>query len=175
MTAIDDRLRNRVFESLDHARENGYTEFFGLPAQVVAEDLAEYDSDLEGEDTAILAKLVTEWRQAEAETERQARLVRSRDTELIETALGTKRLTQRDAPGCPAGVPGRLPLARGGRGHLGSAQGGTMIDMRRCTWCDIRTNATAYPMIYKYGQEFCSEQCANKWLWRRRAQRREGP
>ena len=58
------QLMARVFESLDHARSNGYEEFLHLPAEEVADDLADYDAELEGEDVAEMARLVTAWRDA---------------------------------------------------------------------------------------------------------------
>jgi hypothetical protein len=55
-------LRDLVFRALDHARENGHEEFLHLPAAEVANDLREYDWDLENDDPAELTPLVTEWR-----------------------------------------------------------------------------------------------------------------
>lgn len=57
-------LAERVFRALDHALENGYENFLQLPATEVANDLLDYDADLENEDPAKLAPLVSAWRQA---------------------------------------------------------------------------------------------------------------
>jgi hypothetical protein len=57
-------LRERVFTSLDHALENGYDNILWLAPFEVADDLADYDADLAGEDTTQLTELVTEWRLA---------------------------------------------------------------------------------------------------------------
>jgi hypothetical protein len=62
MTTPAPSLRDRVFASLDHALENGYDNLLWTEPAEVADDLAEYDTDLEGEDTAVLAQLVQDWR-----------------------------------------------------------------------------------------------------------------
>jgi hypothetical protein len=57
-------LRTRVFRSLDSAMVNGYDNIPHLPANEVADDLADFDADLEGESTEEMAVLFTEWRAA---------------------------------------------------------------------------------------------------------------
>lgn len=55
-------LASRVFAALDQARENGYEEFFRLPAAEVAADLRDYAADLEDESVPELAHLVVAWK-----------------------------------------------------------------------------------------------------------------
>jgi ribosome-binding protein aMBF1 (putative translation factor) len=54
-------LKNRVFESLDNAIVNGY-ELLEWSDQDIADDLHEYDAELENVDSAELLPLVAEWR-----------------------------------------------------------------------------------------------------------------
>jgi len=54
-------LRDRVRESLDHSLENGYENQLINPPLEVAEDLAEYDSELESIDPSSMEKIIAEW------------------------------------------------------------------------------------------------------------------
>lgn len=60
-------LRNRVFESLENALSNGYDDITTVDAAEVASDLAEYDSDMEGEDLAELTAITAEWQLTKAQ------------------------------------------------------------------------------------------------------------
>lgn len=59
--AQDQRLRAAVFEALNNAVINGY-DFDGWTAEAVAQDLINYDSDLEGCEIDELLPFVIEWR-----------------------------------------------------------------------------------------------------------------
>lgn len=57
---LDHQLRTLVFTAMQNAVDNGHT-FTGWTDVAVAEDLVEYDSDLEGYDPEDLARYVKEF------------------------------------------------------------------------------------------------------------------
>jgi hypothetical protein len=59
-----ENVRTRVFRALGFALDNGYEDFLRLPAVEVANDLLDFDADLESEDADELVPLVSEWRVA---------------------------------------------------------------------------------------------------------------
>ena len=50
-----------VWRALDHALHNGYFQFLETPVGEIAEDLIEYDADLEDCDPVNLIPAVREW------------------------------------------------------------------------------------------------------------------
>ena len=62
---IDITLRDIIFEALNNAVASGFDEFvYTKPATEVANDLLEYDVDLEHENVIEVAAFVEAWRSA---------------------------------------------------------------------------------------------------------------
>lgn len=54
-------LKELVFEALSNAKDNGYT-FDGMSAEEIAEDMVQYDANLEAVDAEDLVPLIEEFR-----------------------------------------------------------------------------------------------------------------
>ena len=57
-----DPLEAAVFDSLDAAVKNGYSDFLKSDSDLIAQDLADCDADLEGIDVKRLRGLVEKWK-----------------------------------------------------------------------------------------------------------------